>query len=221
MKVNAITSARLDYMTVKEYLSVKSIGIFLGVFLLFLVGMDMQEMAVGMFMMYGFLYSTYPFLITEKHNTQMLYATLPIRPKSLVQGRYLYAVSLSVASGLVAFVLPTALRGFVKEPMEVRVLLVTILTCFVIFTLMFAIQIPIYFKLDYSRAKMLAYLPILLVPAATFTATRFAPPELIDRVVAQVHHASAPMIAAAMAGWLGLMLISYGISVKAYMGREG
>ena len=220
MTSTAVTAARLDYFSVKEYLSVKTLGIFLGLFLLFLLVMDMAAMAAAMSMMYAFLFSSYPFLLSEKNNSDILYASLPLSAKSLVIGRYLFVLSLFVAIAAAAALLTSLCAPFVETPLSGKALLSTTLGSFTLFSTLAFIQMPIYFKVDYSRAKTLAYAPVLIMFIGAFTLARFFPEADLYVLFARLLASPPATIAAAALVWLAILAVSCRLSMAFYKKKE-
>ena len=208
MNSTAVISARLDYMSVKEYFSPKNLASFLGMFLLFVLVMDTSAMGAGMLMMAAFLFSNYPFLLSEKNNSDILYASLPLSSKNLVTGRYLYAISLFAALAVIAALLTSLCAPFVTTPLAGKALLGTIVSFFALFSILTFIQIPIFFKVDYGQAKMLAYVPILLVAAVPVLLTRIFPEMDVDALFAKLLVSPPATIAIAVLVWLAILAVS-------------
>lgn len=163
--------AKLDYLTVKPYLTLKSFAILLALFVFLSIGTGGTSMMIGMLMMYGTIYATYPFAVGDKNGIDTLYATLPLKKRNIVTGRYIFALCLNLLVGAVAFALSAILMGVTGKVFDLRETLATILICFFVFGILEAVQLPIYFKLGYAKAKFLAYLPLVGFPAAVAGAT--------------------------------------------------
>ncbi len=153
----------LDFLTIKPYLTPRSLLIYLAVVLVlsFTSGDAMSGLSIGM--MLGTLFVSYPFAIGEKSNMDALYVTLSVNRNTVVLGRYLFALALNVAAMAFAFILGTisvlAKRAFGLEIASndsgVAILLVS-----AVFIFIQAVQLPLCFKLGYSKAKFFTLIPL-------------------------------------------------------------
>ena len=220
----ALLFIRLDFITIKPYLTVKNLLIFVGVALFMLVPTNSLPGTFGILMALGALYSSYPFAIGEKSNIDVLYATLSIKRNTVVLGRYSFALTLDIVVGLFTFIFSFLVLSVMQKSFDFIGSLSTILVLFLLFSLIQAVQLPIYFKMGYTKAKYLAYLPFMVLPAAVFIGTTFFSSLFtLDRIVGLFELVAAnPLTAALLAGvmWFGIMVISYRISLLFYQKRD-
>ncbi len=150
----------LDLFTVKPYM--KSI-LLLFVFGLF-ISLNNVSSSIYMYAMYVMLILSYPFAVGEQNSLDTLYASLSLKRRNIVQGRYLLAVASFFGVSLLAFV--TSLIGIaLNKEVEWNEFLFSISVSFVVFAFFASVQLPIYFKMGYSKGKIPAMLPILLISA--------------------------------------------------------
>ena len=224
-KNTAINFARLDYFTIKPYLTWKSILIFLAVIVFLAYGTSEAAMIVSMCMMYSVIFACYPFAVGDKNSLDTLYFTLPVTKKNIVIGRYLFTISLNlimlVISYLISLIIITALNVMSFDPI---VNLLTALVCFALFTFIEAIQLPIYFKLGYTKAKFLAYIPLIAFPASVVAMTAIVDRDklisTLTNVIAWMGNNIIITVLACLAVWLGIMFLSMLLSLKFYAKRE-
>jgi len=220
----ALSFIRLDFITVKPYLTAKNLCIFVGVALIMLVVNNSAVGAIGLIMAFAALYASYPFAIGEKSNIDVLYTTLSIKRNTVVLGRYLFALTLDIFAGLSTFVLSFAVLEVMQQGIDVIETLVTIPILFLIFSVIQAVQLPIYFKLNYTKAKFLAYMPFVVLPLAIMAGARSFAGILSSAQIKGVFERLAGSIpAAALVGgaiWLAIMAISYRISLLFYVKRD-
>lgn len=169
-----ISFAKLDYLTIKPYLTFKNIIIFMIVFAFIGYGTGEPSMLIGMLIMYSTIYASYPFAVGDKNGIDTLYATLPLTKSNIVAGRYIFALTLNILTGVIALAVSAILMTALGKGFDIRETSVTVLICFVIFSILEAAQLPIYFKLGYAKAKFLAYLPLAAFPAAVMAITAYA-----------------------------------------------
>lgn len=219
-----LKAVKLDYITVSPYFTLKNLLLFSFVFLFLGYFTDNPVMVMGMLMMYGMMFASYPFAVGDKNGIDTLYCTLPLGRAQVVAGRYLFALSLVAVSGLIAFLsnfLASAVLGRELVPASSAL---TLLVVFGVYTLLLFIQLPIYFRLGYAKAKFLAYVPLMGFAAASALAARlFFEKTMPPRVAAFLESlAEIPgvLIAAAALFWLLTLAVSLALSLRFYKRRE-
>ena len=216
--------AKLDYLTVKPYLTWRTLLIFLAVFSSIGYGTGEPASVIGMCMMCSVMFACYPFSVGEKNATDTLYSTLPITKKNIVTGRYFFTIILNLVMMAISLVVSIGVMvAFNREFVLLEVLL-TAFICFAFFSLVEAIQLPIYFKFGYTKAKFLTYLPLLCFPASLMITSNIVG---ADNVIPLVTNALAwvesnavltAIIAVIVLG--GVMYLSAFLSHKFYKTRE-
>ncbi|WNY24924.1 ABC-2 transporter permease [Methanolapillus millepedarum] len=160
--MNKILSViRLDFYTLKPYQ--KSIfGMLLIWLILFLVFRSIGILA-GIVMISLTLFATYPFSIGERYDLDTLYATLSLKRKDVVIGRYAFAFIIELIGVAAVFILSALpfLNGM--ENTSFAELAVVICVLYAVSSLVIATQNPIFFKYGYTKSKLFTYLPLILV----------------------------------------------------------
>lgn len=220
----ALSFIRLDFITVKPYLTLKNLIIFIVVALIMIINSGVSASAIGILMVYSALYVTYPFAVGEKNGIDALYTTLSIKRSTVVLGRYLFALVVDICSGLFAYILSFALFTVLQEGFNAWESLLITLVMFLVYSVLQAIQLPIFFKLGYTKAKFFSYLPFVGFPLVILVFTNFLKDTFSIEQVADFFEwfAANPLIAVLFGAilWLGLMVISYQTSLGYYDKRE-
>ena len=220
----AISFVRLDFITIKPYLTVKNLCLFAGVALILLVVNNSASGAIGLLMSFAALFSSYPFAIGEKSNIDVLYTTLSIERNTVVLGRYLFSLILDLFAGLFTFFFSFAVLTILQKDFGVMEALVTILALFFVFSVIQALQLPIYFKLNYTKAKFIAYMPFIVLPLAVMVGSNFFDGVFsLDQIAGLFASIAANPLTAVLlylAIWFGIMAASYRVSVALYQKRE-
>jgi ABC-2 type transport system ATP-binding protein len=219
-----IAFVRLDFITVKPYLTLKNLLIFIAVAIIMIVSSGTGAGGIGVLMIFAAMYASYPFAIGEKSGIDVLYATLSIRRDTVVAGRYLFAFTLDLCVGAAAYVLSFVLLTAMQKSFDALGTLAVIGILFLLFSVIQAVQLPIYFRLGYTKAKFLTYLPLIALPLvilvfANFLSDAFAV-DVIPGVLAWLaaHVFTAVLLAAAL--WLVIMAVSYTLSLSLYNKRD-
>ncbi|MDK2952452.1 MAG: hypothetical protein PWQ77_2117 [Kosmotogales bacterium] len=114
-------------------------------------------------MMVLILLMTYPFSISEKNRLDTLYSTLSINRKTVVRGHYSFALMAEAVFIVLAILFSWIMSLFIGAKFDIMETLFSISLLSGVFSLLVAIQFPIYFKYDYSKAKILAFIPLFIV----------------------------------------------------------
>ncbi len=214
---------KLDYLTIKPYLTLKNLIIILAIMLLLGYGTG-PFMPIGMLMMYSNIYSSYPFAVGDKNGIDTLYATLPITKKNIVTGRYIFTLSLNVIAGFAAFAIAFIMANLLGKEFAMSESLGTLVGCFWIFSVLEFIQLPIYFKLGYSKAKFLAYLPLIAFSGVIMATSSILGKEkvlpLVGSLLKWIEQNSSIAILAVIILWIVSMIISIMVSDAFYKKRE-
>lgn len=151
----------LDFRLIKPYR--------ISILLLLILGIVMGGWAKSVstlssyFMVSLMLIVSYPFSISDKNGLDTLYSTLALKRKTVVIGRYLFVLILEVIFIILAFICSLALSIVTKTEfiLSEMLFILSMLSC--IFSLVIAIQYPIYFKYGYNKAKILSLVPLFIV----------------------------------------------------------
>ena len=218
---------RLDFITVKPYFSLKYLLIFAAA--CFVVTFSSQEMGIPIFIIYATISAIYPFAVSEKSAIENLYVSLSVKRETVVLGRYLFTLTLDVLANIIAFiysylvyVIFVLLNG-IGDGFETKKILMIVTIMLVICTLIQAVQLPIFFKLGYARAKFLSYLPFM----ALFILAAMIVKDVLTNenswIVNILGWIGENMILAVFVGvltWFAIMIVSYHLSVVFYKKRD-
>lgn len=216
-----ISFVRLDLRTIKPYVTIKNFIIFAAIAVLLLFSNKSSNMPISILMAYATLYVSYPFAVGDKTQIDALYATLAIQRKTVVLGRYLFAFFITFITGFAAYLLTGLLSLFSNIPFYPYETLLFTLILFVLFTLVQAFQLPIFFKLGYMKAKFLSYAPMLLFLLLTVL-LRFVLEELDNaiEITYWLERNKTILIAAIPFVLIGAVCLSFYFSKRVYDKRE-
>ena len=214
----------LDFITVKPYFAMKNLAIFSGVALSMLISSGTSIGAISMLMMYAALYASYPFAVGEQNGIDALYTTLSIKRSTVVLGRYIFAIIIDVCAGLLAYIFTFIVLTIMQKDFNAAESFLSTIVILLIYSVIQAVQLPIYFKLGYAKAKLLAYLPFIglafiVVVGTNFIQDRFSASQIRNFFGWFVEN---PLIATILCTviWGGIMVISYQISLSYYRKRD-
>jgi hypothetical protein len=164
---NIIKSVRLDNYILKKFyllfLLVYAIGIALAIIsqqpvLVVVLVVFISAPIVGVF-----------FNIYERNNLSKLYGTLPIGKTNVVIGRYIFAILFVGINGIIAGGVAFVISLIINSSTSQLTTIAYISVAFIYFCFFIAVVFPIYFKLPFSKAYIIANLPFyLLIIAGVF-----------------------------------------------------
>jgi hypothetical protein len=220
----AIKFIRLDFITVKPFLTYRNLLLFLGVALIMIFTSGSAETAIGILMMYATIYAAYPFSVGDKSNIDALYITLSINRSAVVIGRYLYALVMNVLSGIAAYLFCYVALTVTRKGFDAAGSLYAVLVILFVYSVIQAVQLPIYFKLGYNKAKFIAYMPLVAFPLTIMAISGFLKDFIsLEQIDAALEWAAANPAIIAAAGvcvWLIIMIISVRASLAFYKKRD-
>ena len=217
----ALSFVRLDFLTVKSYLK-NSLILFAVVALIVILSTGVSTIVVSVVMVFAALLAAYPFAIGEKNNIDALYPTLSINRRTVVLGRYLFALIVDICSGLFACLFAFAALTVMQKDFNAWESLAAILIIFLVYSGLQSVQLPIFFKLGYMKAKILAYLPFFGLFLLVFVFFNFLENSIKQVSVLFEWFAANPIVTVifVMVVWLGIMLLSYKASLSFYSKRD-
>lgn len=220
----AFTFVRLDYFTVKPYLTLKNLIIFTIISIIMMFNSDNSLSAIAILMVFAGLYVSYPFAVGEKNGIDALYTTLSIQRSTVVVGRYLFALIINICAGILAYTFTYLVSMMLNKDFNFLESFVTTLALFSIFSIIQAIQIPIYFKLGYAKAKFFAYLPFVGLPLIVIILTNYLKEKIsleqMNDAFVWIETNTFTAILIGVMIWLVIMLISLEVSLSSYNKRE-
>lgn len=106
----------------------------------------------------------YPFMVSDRADLDTLYAVLPLTRRSLLLGRYAWALATFVATAGVGIPVSLLLARQENVSFGGYVLTAIVAVSWALFALNISIQFPLFVRFGYTRAGMLGTtLPIVLV----------------------------------------------------------
>ncbi len=214
---NAFRFFKLDCITVKPYYKLYLYILLFPIFFIFInrdpsfyfpFAMIMAAASIG-----------YPFSFEEKNQLKNLYGTLSLKKEDIVKGRYLFILM----QGFVFFAF-ACLASFVtimvsKETFDLQVLFLVIGMTFALFSFIVSIQLPIYFKLDYQKGRIMTMIVYLVFLALLLSLRRFSSDAGSGRVFLFIAEHPYGFIGSLILFAVVAFLVSYLISKKLYQSR--
>jgi len=167
---------------------------------------------------------SYPFSVGEKNGMDTLYATLPLKRRNVVMGRYVFVLCLEIIGMIFVLLLSVLLATVFRTDVNIMETLFSLCVLSAVFSLIVSLQYPIYFKLGYAKAKIYAYIPLLiiflLIMLVAAAAGRLAATSNLDTIWAVISASPYLMYGLPIGIGLLLLVLSCALSCKLYEKRD-
>lgn len=183
----------------------------------------LQDTVVPVMVVMAVLTGSYGFAVTENSRLETLFATLPTSRRTVVLARYAVTAGVLVLVGLLAVGLDAASAAMRGQPWNPTVSLMVLGASLALAGLVIAVQFPFYFKLGYTRAKMVTWVAVAVV-AALIAFLMMSTTQLGQSPLDQVRAPAdaLPLMLIAGGPVLGLLLLacSAAVSVRLYSRKD-
>ena len=160
--MNISKQIKLDIISIKPYLTIKNLIIFLGLGIFYMFISNSPNIIISISMIFAMIFSSYPFLVGENSGIDGLYKLLAIDSKDVVIGRYILALIFYFASSILGFIFYLIVATIKDFPIDLDILFGLGIN-FLVFAIIICLQYPIYFKYGYAKAKTWILLPIFII----------------------------------------------------------
>lgn len=104
-----------------------------------------------------------PFLGDERGRLDILYGVLPLARRSVVIGRVLSLVVYYLVAAALATAVTVAMAMARGDQFAPEILLIAHAAAFAFVGLSAALQLPVFFRIGYSRGRLMSYAPVLVL----------------------------------------------------------
>ena len=160
--MNIKKQIKLDLISMRPYITFKNFAVMTFIAILYMYIMGSPVITISLAMLFGIVFSSYPFLLGENSGIDGLYRIYGINNKEVVIARYIIACIIFILVSIFGFFYYFIL-ALIKNLLIGLDILEMIAMNFVIFALLVSFQYPIYFKFGYTKAKTFALLPIFII----------------------------------------------------------
>lgn len=157
------------------------------------------------------------FVVQEKNNLDRLYGSVSVELKDIVLGRYIFAFSNYAISLVTVIAVSLIVSLFQDMLIDVSNILLGFSLSLLIYSIITGIQMPLFFKLGYTKAKMWAIVPFLVVMLLVIIPSFIT---VLSTFIQSVMSNRSMIIAVGIVTSCVIQLISYKIAVIAYRKRK-
>jgi len=163
------------------------------------------------------LMSSNIFAIQEKNNLDRLYGSVSVGLKDIVLGRYAFMFLNFITSFLAVIVMYSVFALFQNRALELGDILLGFSLSFLAFSIITGIQMPLFFKMGYTKAKIWSLVPFIAVMAVVVI------PSFVSALSGVMEFMQANQIILIISGVLVsciIQFLSYKTAVVAYRKRR-
>ena len=207
---------KLDFITMKSqfwaYLS-----LFLIVILDWIMGSSVILLCVATSLFIA-LFSYTLFSLQEKNKLDRLYGSVSVSVKDIVLGRYVFVLLNFLLSLLAIIVLCFASALFQNEVLRITDVAVGISLSLLAFSIIIGIQMPMFFKWGYTKAKVWSLVPFIVVTILIILAKPLL--HTLSGIVKFLMSNQSILLASGILASCIILFVSYRVSVVAYRKRK-
>ena len=211
----ALKIVKLDFLTVKSqaslYLSLVAIILLFG----FMRSSVIVLCITGAW--YTALMVSNIFIIQEKNHLDRLYGSVAIRLKDIIFGRYVFVLLNYVMSFAIIIAIYAIISSFQHKTLELSDMILGLSLSLLAFSLIVGIQMPLFFKMGYTKAKVWSLVPFIAVMALVLI------PSFVSALSDAIHSILSNrsiLIAGCILASVIVQFLSYRTSVSAYRKRK-
>jgi hypothetical protein len=163
------------------------------------------------------LMSSNIFAIQEKNNLDRLYGSVSVSLKDIVLGRYFFVFVNHIISFLAVIALYSGLALFQNKALELPDIMLGFSLSLLVFSTITGIQMPLFFKMGYTKAKVWSMVPFVAVMALVVI------PSFVSALSGVIEFMQSNQTALIVGGILAsciIQFLSYRIAVVAYRKRK-
>ena len=163
------------------------------------------------------LMSSNIFAIQEKNNLDRLYGSVSVSLKDIVLGRYVFSFLNYFISFLAVIILHFGFATFQDRTIELSEIVLGFSASFLVFSTITGIQMPIYFKMGYTKAKVWSMVSFVAVMALV-AIPAFVP--ALSGIIEFIQTHRSILIVVGIVVSCIIQFLSYKISIIAYRNRK-
>ena len=211
----AFRIAQLDFFTMKSQ------AVLYAIMVLIIVMFSIMDSSIIVSFITGAwftaLMASNIFIIQEKNNLNRLYGSVSVELKDIVLGRYIFAFSNYVISLVTVIAVSLIVSLFRDMFIDVANILLGFSLSLLIYSIITRIQMPLFFKMGYTKTKMWAVVPFLVVMLLVIIPSFIT---VLSTFIQSVMSNQSMVIAVGIVASCVIQLISYKIAVIAYRKRK-
>jgi len=157
------------------------------------------------------------FSIQEKNNLERLYGSVSVTLNDIVLGRYIFMFLNYLISFLTVIVLYLGLSLYLNSAINLSDIMLGFSLSFLIFSTITGVQMPLFFKMGYTKAKVMALVPFLIVMLLVVIPSFITP---LSNLIQSETANQGIIITAGIIASCFIQLASYKVAVIAYRKRR-
>jgi ABC-type transport system involved in multi-copper enzyme maturation permease subunit len=159
-----------------------------------------------------------PFQGDERGRLDTLYATAPLARRSVVVGRYLSTLVFALAAVLIGTVTTLVSAAVRHQAVSWPLIAVMLLVALVCICVTYAVQLPWFFALGFTRGRPMVYIPVAVIAVGGFLAGQSG--MLTSASPAEIGLPPWPLAVGVGCAGIAALVVSGAVSDRLYRHRE-
>lgn len=157
------------------------------------------------------------FVTQEKNDLERLYASLSLDLKNIICGRYIFIFANYVAAIAISIIIGVCASLFRNVTVSFMEIVTAACVSILIFSMIIGVQIPIYFRYGYTKAKIRCLIPFVFVLGLVVLPSFM---EGFSSIIAVLMQNQAAMNVVCILCSGAIFLVSYRASISCYKKRK-
>ncbi len=175
---NVLHMVHLDILTMKPYL--KSYLIMFAIAVFIAITNESISFVTVMITIYLLMMSGTVFSVQEKNKLDRLYSALAVDGNTVVLGRYIFTLLHGVFAIAASYLIAAAMAVYNGGPVDTGEFLAGAVAAMVLMFFAAGMQLPLYYRFGYTKARFACVAPFVLVFIFIFAAEKIAPNSVYD-----------------------------------------
>lgn len=213
----------LDFITVKPFITLKNFIVVIAIAIFYIYINKSVAGSLAIVCAFTTNYVSYPFAVGDQNGIDALYVMLGIERRTVVIGRYIWALIMNIAGIAFAVVLSLIFSLVFGIPIDLKEMLMVVVALLMLFTLTQAAQLSLFFKTGYLKSKSFAYVPMMLMMALIIgisTLGGYIPQNQVQTIITFIYTHIQYVVLLIVCVWIGAIFTSYTYSMRKYAIRE-
>lgn len=211
----SVKMAKLDFYTLKSQFGNYAALVF-AIAMFCFIGSSITILSITAAWFVALL-MTNVFVAQEKNNLERLYASLSLDLKNIICGRYIFIFANYIAAIVMSIIIGVCASHLRNVTVSFMEIVTAACVSILIFSMIIGVQIPIYFRYGYTKAKVRCLIPFVLVLGLVVLPSFMEGFSSVIEVLTQ-NQAAMNVVCLLFSG--AIFLVSYRASISCYKKRK-
>ncbi|URZ87900.1 ABC-2 transporter permease [Floricoccus penangensis] len=160
--MNKLTNVmRLEFYSMKSQFKLLIAALFVLLPLFLVIGNSPQIIMLVLTFTVFLIDTTYQLI--KQYNFDKLYASLPLKKKDIIFGKYIYALSLLLIVALITLIVSLITASIFKGNLNSKEIIFLVFIGIFIDLFILSLQLPLYFKFNFAKSQIITVAPFFII----------------------------------------------------------